>query len=214
MRAYISRPEHPIGGIIVFQEAFGVNTFIQSVCDRFAAEGYLAIAPELFHRTAGDGFTHPYDAGFDAIRPHLAAMGDAGLEADARAAYDWLTTEGGIAKDGVRSIGFCMGGRVSFLASTVLPLKRAACFYGSNIDKMLDRLPKVNTPLLFAWGGKDTHILPANRRATLDALDEARKSYVNVEFSDADHGFFCDQRSSYHERSAKIVWPMALEFLK
>src|SRR5215469_6298843 len=86
MRAYAATPpEHgPYPGLIVFQEAFGVNRHIRDVVDRFAREGYLAIAPELFHRTAPPGFEGSF-ADFQAVRPHVMALTDANLEADLRA---------------------------------------------------------------------------------------------------------------------------------
>src|SRR5580704_12486349 len=89
MRAYISRPASAArGGLIVFQEAFGVNAHIRDVADRFAREGYLAIAPELFHRTA-PGLEAGY-TDFGAVMPHMQALSDAGLEADIRATHEWF----------------------------------------------------------------------------------------------------------------------------
>src|ERR1700683_720419 len=89
MRAYISRPAStPRGGLIVFQEAFGVNPHIRDVADRFAREGYLCIAPELFHRTA-PGLEAGY-VDFGAVMPHMQALSDPGLEVDIRATHDWL----------------------------------------------------------------------------------------------------------------------------
>ena len=90
MAAYVARPESggPHPGLLVFQEAFGVNHHIRNVCDRFGAEGYVAIAPELFHRTA-PGFEGNY-ADFDSVRPHVQAVTAENAELDVRAAYEWL----------------------------------------------------------------------------------------------------------------------------
>src|ERR1700689_4820408 len=89
MKAYVSHPASaPRGGLIVFQEAFGVNPHIRDVADRFAREGYLAIAPELFHRTAPGleaGYTN-----FTEVVPHMQALTNEGLEGDIRAAHGWL----------------------------------------------------------------------------------------------------------------------------
>src|SRR5580700_856967 len=91
MRAYISRPAStPVGGLIVFQEAFGVNAHIRDVADRFAREGYLCISPELFHRTAPGLETGYTD--FSLVAPHMQALTDPGLEADIRATHGWLRT--------------------------------------------------------------------------------------------------------------------------
>jgi carboxymethylenebutenolidase len=213
MRAYVARPEgSPRGGLLVFQEAFGVNSYIRSVADRFAREGFLAIAPELFHRTADEGFEVAY-TDFESAKPHFYAITVEGLEADTRAAYDWLVADGGIDPAQISSAGFCLGGRVSYIANSVLPLKAAVSFYGGGIDTLLDRVPKLHGPMLFLWGGKDARITPDLRRAVVDALTASGKSFVHTVFSDADHGFFCDARASFHPRSAELAWPQALSFL-
>ena len=91
MRAYVARPQGtPRAGLIVFQEAFGVNAHIRDVTERFAREGYLAISPELFHRSA-PGFEGSY-SDFPAVMPHLQKLTDAGITADTRATFDWLQT--------------------------------------------------------------------------------------------------------------------------
>src|SRR5437763_2368983 len=111
MRAYVARPAAPVTrGLLVFQEAFGVNAHIRDVADRFAAQGYLAIAPELFHRTA-PGFDCAY-TDFATAAPQLASITEAGLDADTRAAYGWLEKTVG---DNIASVGYCLGGRVSFV---------------------------------------------------------------------------------------------------
>ena len=94
MRAWFARPKDGAAhaGLLVFQEAFGVNAHIRDIAERFAKEGYLAIAPELFHRT-GPGFEGRYDD-FPSTMPHMRALTDAGTEVDQRAAYEWLRTNG------------------------------------------------------------------------------------------------------------------------
>lgn len=211
MRAYVARPDGaPRGGLIVFQEAFGVNPYIRSVADRFAREGYLTVAPELFHRSAEPGFEAGY-AEFETIRPHYMAVTEAGIEADARAAFDWLKGQGA---EKIGAVGFCLGGRAAFVADSVLPLTRAVSFYGGGIDQITGRAKDLQAPILLIWGGKDTHIGADKRRVTMEALEAAGKPYAHIVFSEAEHGFFCDARSNYHPRSAELVWPLVLEFLK
>jgi len=91
MAAYVARPGEggPHPGLLVFQAAFGVNHHIRSVAERFAAEGYVAIAPELFHRSAPPGFEGSY-TDFPAVMPHLQAVTPETAEADIRSAYEWL----------------------------------------------------------------------------------------------------------------------------
>ena len=108
-----------------------------------------------------------------------------------------------------------MGGRISFLANASLPLRAAASYYGGGIaPALLDRAANLHAPMLFFWGGLDKHIPAEQRNAVIDAVRSAGKSYANVEFSDADHGFNCDERASYQPRAARQAWALLLEFLK
>ena len=215
MAAYGARPENggPHPGLLVFQEAFGVNGHIRTVCDRFAAEGYVVIAPELFHRTA-PGFEGSY-TDFPAVMPHLKAVTTETAEMDVRAAYERLRSNAQVKANEISSVGFCMGGRVSFLANSVVPLRGAVSFYGGGIAPgLLDRAAKLQAPSLLIWGGLDKHITPKHRRAVTEALTAQQKTFVNVEFSRADHGFFCDERSAYEPHSARQAWALTLEFLR
>jgi carboxymethylenebutenolidase len=215
MAAYVARPDsdiqHP--GIIVLQEAFGVNSHIRDVAGRLAGEGYVAIAPELFHRTA-PGFEGDYQ-NFPAVQPHLRAVTPKTAEPDLRATLAWLQAAPFVGRTKIFSVGFCMGGRISFLADSMLPLRAAASFYGGGIaPDLLDRASAMHGPLLLIWGGLDKHIGPEQRGAVVQALRRSGKTYVNVEFSDADHGFFCDERPSYQPRAARQAWALLLEFLR
>lgn len=213
MRVFVARPDGlgEFPGILVFQEAFGVNDHIRDVAQRFAALGYVAAAPELFHRTA-PGFDGRYDD-FGSVRPHMSALTNEGLEADIRTTYDFLTNDAQC--DGsVVSIGFCMGGRVSYLANSVVELKAAASFYGGGIaPALLDRASRQTGPLLLVWGGLDKHIGADQRGAIREALHAASRPYVETLFSFADHGFFCDQRASYNHDAARDAWALSISFL-
>ncbi|MFZ0730866.1 MAG: dienelactone hydrolase family protein [Candidatus Sulfotelmatobacter sp.] len=216
MGAYVARPAGPgrYPGLMVFQEAFGVNGHIRKVSDRFAAEGYVAIAPELFHRTAPMGYEGDYK-NFPSVMPHYQAVTNEAAEADIQATYDWLHSNSKVKADEISCVGFCMGGRVSFLANAVVPLKAAVSFYGGGIAQgLLDRAAKLHGPALLIWGGLDKHITPEHRKAVVDALAAQHKTYVNVEFSNADHAFFCDERSAYEPNAARQSWALTLEFLR
>jgi carboxymethylenebutenolidase len=215
MGTYVARPEGEArGGVLVFQEAFGVNHHIRNVTERFAAEGYVAIAPELFHRTAPAGFEGSY-SDFPAVMPHVKAVTPEGAEADIRAAYDWLGSAAKVQASEISCVGFCMGGRVSFIANSAVRLRAAVSFYGGGIaPALLDRAAKVQAPSLLIWGGLDKHIPTEQRRDVTDALSAEKKIYVNVEFSNADHGFFCDERPSFELKSARQAWALTLEFLR
>ena len=116
MRLYVARPTgaRPARGLLVMQEAFGINAHIRDVTERFAREGFLAVAPELFHRT-GAGFEGKYDD-FPSAMAHMKELRDPSMEADFRAAYDWLRGNGIAGSSPIAAIGFCMGGRAAVLA--------------------------------------------------------------------------------------------------
>ncbi len=123
LRAFVAKPDgQATRGLLVFQEAFGVNAHIRNVTERFAAEGFLAISPELFHRTA-PGFECGYSE-FALATPHLQAITEQGLDADVRAAFGWLEREG--VGGNSAAVGYCLGGRAAFVANSAVPLKAAA----------------------------------------------------------------------------------------
>jgi carboxymethylenebutenolidase len=215
MNAYTACPaeEGSFPGILVFQEAFGVNPHIRDVTDRISREGYVAIAPELFHRT-GPGFEGAY-ADRASIMPHMQAMKEEDQVMDIAAAYDWLKTHPQAIPDRIASIGFCMGGRMSFLASSTVTLRAAISFYGGGIaPTLLPRAANLSAPMLFFWGGLDKHIPQEQIRTVMDELKRVGKTYVNVEISDADHGFNCDERESYNPIAAALSWTLSLKFLE
>ena len=211
MRAWVARPEGPppTRGLLVFQEAFGVNAHIRDVTARFAKAGYLAISPELFHRTA-PGFDGRYDD-FPTAMTHLQRITEQGLDADARAAFGWLREQG--VAGNTAAVGYCLGGRVSFVANSGLPLRAAVSYYGGHIPPLIRRAPRLSGPTLFFWGGLDHHIPEEQRQAVIKGVSDAGKPVVDVVFSFADHGFFCDTRQSYQPEAAAQAWNLTLAFL-
>ena len=213
MAAFVARPKdsdkHP--GIFIFQEAYGVNSHIRDVTKRFAREGFIAIAPELFHRTA-HGFEGDYND-FNSTRVHTQALTNEGLLADINAINDWMHNNTKLLYDEIASVGFCMGGRVSFLANTTVKLKAAVSFYGGGITTILNRVPKIQAPQLMFWGGLDKHIDEAQINAVTSTLKSNNKVYTNVIVSNAEHAFFCDARSNFNPIAAKQAWALTLEFL-
>lgn len=216
MRAHVARPKTPRGqegrGVIVLQEAFGVNDYIRRMATRMAARGYLAIAPELFHRSARPGLEFLY-TDFKSAQPHLQALTGEGIAADLRACFDWLVAAG-IEDDNIAALGFCMGGRAAFLANLELPLAASVSFYGGGMRPLLPRVSEVHGPALLIWGGSDPNIPVEDTRAVADALKAAHKPFVEATFSEAGHGFACDAREAYHPKSASEAWALVDEFLE
>ncbi|TGE28241.1 dienelactone hydrolase family protein [Hymenobacter metallicola] len=210
--AYTAFPtlEGPHPGMILLQEAFGVNGHIRAVADRLAQAGYVVIAPELFHRTAPAGLEIPY-SDFASAAPHYQAITPEGLTADVQAAYTWLRNQPNVTEK-IGSIGFCLGGRVSFLTNAVLPLAAGVSYYGGGTHHLAGRAAELHAPHLFFWGGQDKHIPKEQVDAVMAALDAAGKPYLNTVISYADHGFLCDERPSYHAEAAQEAWALTLAF--
>ena len=215
MEGYLARPAtggpHP--GLLLLQEIFGVNEHIRDLAGRFAREGYAVLAPDLFHRQAPG-----HDAGYQDIPASIAiAMKYTGeqSEADLRAAHAHLRGRAGVQADRIGAIGYCMGGRLAFVANAVAPLAAAVSYYGGGIatDKM-QYAEQLSGPMLFVWAGLD-HYIPAEQHIALSAaLRKLQKPFVSVEFSSVNHGFFCDARADYNAAAAAQVWPLTLAFLR
>jgi carboxymethylenebutenolidase len=215
MQAFVAMPEPlPQAGILVFQEAFGVNNHIKNIVRRLAGEGFVAIAPELFHRTLPPGGEIPYPTSgdFSAVMPHINAITREGSLTDFQAAYDWL--KGQIKSENIGCIGFCMGGSASFTANSRLSLKAAVSYYGTRILQNLDLVSQQKGPLLLVWGGKDKGTPPEKLKELTDSLRAAGKDFINAEFSEAAHAFNCEERPAYHPASAVTAWGMTLAFFQ
>jgi len=216
MAAYAAVPagQGPFPGLLLFQEAFGVNHHIRELAERFAREGWITVAPELFHRTAPIGFEGGY-TDFSQVAPHMQALTEKSLSDDVLAAAAWLQRQPQFRAGASAAIGYCLGGRVSFLANSLLPLKAAVSYYGGRIaPDLLKRAPHLSGHHLFFWGGRDQHIPPEQIGAVLAGLQQAGKPYTNVVISDADHGFSCDERASFNPAAARDAWALTIAFLR
>ena len=192
----------PKGAIVVIQEIFGVNHHIRNVCDRLAAEGYVAIAPAIFDRVEPN-FTSGYSPDEIAVARKFVANPDwAAMLRDTQAAIDAAKSAGPV---GI--IGFCLGGSIAYAAATKLSgLKAAVGYYGGVIVRFADDKPTAPTQLHF--GEKDTGI-PLTDVETIKAKRPDVEVFV---YPGAHHGFHCDERASYDKASADIAWPRSMEF--
>ena len=190
------------GAIVVIQEIFGVNSHIRSVCDRFAQEGYVAIAPAIFDRIQ-PGFESGYSPDEVAhARTFIAAPDFAAYLRDTQAAIDAVKNEGPV---GI--VGFCLGGSVAFAAATKRSgLKAAVGYYGGMIAKSADDKPKV--PTLLHFGEKDAGIPLTD----VEAIKAKRPDVKIFIYPGAQHGFNCDQRASYDKTSADLAWQRTTAF--
>ena len=202
IRAWRADPAgKPRGGIVVIQEIFGVNSHIRDVTDRFAAEGYLAVAPAIFEHVE-KGFDVGYDPDSRARGIAIAGKMDRDqAQRDIAAAIE-VAKEGG--KVGI--VGFCLGGTVAWVAAANQPgLSAAVSYYGGGILSLKDLKPRV--PILMHFGEKDQHIPVAGVKEFAAAHPD-----IPVHVYPADHGFGCDQRESYDAPSARLAWTRTIEF--
>ncbi len=221
MPVFMAAPEgEKLPVIIVIQEIFGVNEHIKNVCRRLAGEGYIALAPELFHRQ-GTHITVPY-SDRDSAQPLLAALTNEDLVSDIRDVISFLRELPQAETSKVFTLGFCAGGFASLLAATKLQITGAISFYGSGVVRPREgiqlrpfapKLSDVRSPLLMFFGEKDASIPEGDRFEIRRVLDENHIPHELVVFGEADHGFFCDERKSYHAASAKLAWEKMIGWL-
>lgn len=192
----------PRGGLVVVQEIFGVNSHIREVCDGYAADGYLAIAPALFDRIRPRielGYTQQ-DVAQGIEYKGKSPIGHA--LADVAAAQKVAASAG---KVGI--VGYCWGGYVTWMAAS--RLEGFACaipYYGGGMLEAVGEQPRC--PVLAHFGAMDMHIPVEGVRAFAKAHPKA-----TVEIYDANHGFNCDHRGSHHPESAKVARERTLAFL-
>lgn len=223
MDIFIAAPESkekaPV--VIVLQEAFGVNHHIRSICERLAQEGFLAAAPELYHRE-GKHVEVDY-SNRPAIMPLLARLTNQGIIQDVRETINFLDNLPGADLQNISVMGFCVGGFASALVASKLSVKKMVSFYGAGMVRpregfelkpIVNELPQIKAKSLLFFGGQDASIPLGDREAIQAKLHEAKVPYDFVVFDKSDHGFFCDERKSFDEESAKIAWEKTLTFLK
>ena len=197
MRCYEAVPDgEPRGAVVVIQEAFGVNPHIEDVTRRFAAAGYHAVAPDMFHRTGGAVVDY---GDFGAVIEHFVGIGnDEAIMADVDAALGYLRGLG-FADRQIGIVGFCFGGRVTFLVASQRALGAAAGFYGGGIvtarfpsSPRSSTAPHLETPWLGLFGDRDESIPVDDVEQLRKALTDAPVAAEVVRYADAEHGFNCD----------------------
>jgi carboxymethylenebutenolidase len=226
MPAYLSHPEGggPFPGVIVVMEAFGLNQHIKDVTDRIAREGYVAIAPDMYYRGQGERVCG-YDSLQRAIELMMALPGYDEIVADVRALMDHLNAQPAVQKGSIGITGFCMGGFITFLAACHLPLKAAAPFYGGGIGRAMmpsERRPHppiedaagITAKMVVFYGDKDAFIPPDEVALVKERLAALGKDAEVIVYPGADHGFFCDERPSYHAPAAQDSWKRLLRLLE
>ncbi len=201
--AYRAEPKGPPkGGLVIVQEIFGVTGHIREVCDGYAADGYIAVAPALFDRLEPDVELAYDDDGTERGRGMRTELGWDRPVADIAAAVAELLPLGPV---GV--VGYCWGGSLAWLAATRIDgVKAAIGYYGGQIVQFKDETPRC--PVLLHFGRDDALITPEDVAAVRAAQPE-----VPVHVYPAGHGFNCTDRADYDPQSAALARERSLEFL-
>ena len=198
-------------GLLLFQEIFGVNAHIRTVAAQYALDGFVVLAPDVFWRQAPRvelGYVGDDRARGMAL---AQALQPAELLADIGTSVAALRARPEVGGRKVGTLGYCLGGRLAWLAAATTDVDAAVPFYGGGIHTMLDRAAAVRCPLQFHYAEHDDHI-------PLDAVERVRQAVagqgaeVHV-YPGAMHGFNCWARASYHAPSAALAHGRATAFL-
>lgn len=213
---YVAMPEGdgPFGAVVVLQEIFGVNGHIRDITERIAREGYVALAPALYHRQA-PGFETGYTAEDIQIGRQYKVQTKADeLLSDIQATINYSKTLPQVRDGGVGCIGFCFGGHVAYLAATLANTSAIASFYGAGIPDQvfgpgpvaLERTPQITGTLHCFFGTEDASIPTEAVGQIRAALEQSNIDHMIFEYEGAGHGFFCDRRGSYNSDAAADAW--------
>ena len=217
LAVYEARPDEPTSGVLLIHEAFGVTDHITDVARRLARLGHYVVAPDFFHR-GGTGTVAPYHDIQQAIPFFRSLSGDDDLLADADTALEHLRRQG-FADSRIGVLGFCFGGRVSFLVGARRPLGAAVTFYGGGVAEgrvglppLVDLAPALRAPWQGHFGDLDTGIPVDQVEALRGAASLAAATTELHRYAEAGHGFNCDDRDAYHEPSATLAWGRTLDW--
>ena len=210
--AYLALPPSGSGpGLVLFQEIFGVNDTIRSTAEQYALDGFVVLAPDVFWQQEPR-----VDLGYEgADRDRaVALMNGADPAALLRDLQDSVAALRGLPEVGGRkvgAVGYCLGGRLAYLAAAEAGVDAAVAYYGGGIQNHLALAEKIACPVQFHYGELDAHIPPPAVDAVRTAMS-GKPSEVHV-YPGADHGFSCWARGSYHAPSAALAHGRSLQFL-
>jgi carboxymethylenebutenolidase len=204
--AYLATPASGKGpGVVVIQEWWGLVGHIKSVCDRFAAEGFTALAPDMYHGKTAD---EPDGAG-----KLFMALNIGQAEKDLKGAAAHLAQHSSTKKLG--AVGFCMGGQLALFAATLNPSIGATVdFYGIHPNVKPD-YAKLSGPVLGLFAEKDTFVTPATAKEVDAAIKKAGKQSEIHIYPNVDHAFFNDEnKGAYNKAAADDAWRRTLAFFR
>ena len=215
MDGYLTQPEEPgpHPAVMVIQEIWGVNSHIQSVTDRFPSQGYVGLAPAMYHREGP--MTTGLHEEFPTALDRVSRCTDDNILSDVKSALAFLQEQPFVLSDRIGIVGFCFGGRVSYLAAgSISDIKATVVFYGGLILQPLGRsgpsplelTSDITSPLLGLFGQEDQNPTPEDVGMIESELQKHGIAHEFHLYPDADHGFHCDTRPSYRPEAAKDAW--------
>ncbi|MBO9470550.1 dienelactone hydrolase family protein [Endozoicomonas sp. G2_2] len=216
--AYRALPECGYGpAVIVLQEIFGVNRHIREVCDFYAEEGYVAIAPDLFHQFAA-GIELGYEpADFEQAFDYFQRLdvdrtvADIGATVTAARRMDAVVADD--SAGGVGVVGFCLGGKLAYLAAAHCDVDAAVGYYGVGIDDALDLADRIRCPMALHFGGHDKFSPPATIEKIRAAFDGRDDVQIFV-YDNADHAFTRWGNDHYNPGAARLAHTRTLAVLR
>ena len=199
--------------VILLMEAFGLTSHIQDVATRIAKEGYVVLTPDLYYRELTNN-----KFGYEEVEQAMAMMYrlDFGkpIEEDIRAAIAYLKSQSNVFSEKIGVTGFCLGGGLSFLSACKFSdeIAAVASFYGMVLDEWIEAVTNISVPIYLFYGGIDSFIPPERVQQIETRFQELSKEYTLKVYPDADHGFFCHERSSYNRLAAEDSWNELTQF--
>ena len=209
---YLSLPPTGTGpGIVLIQEIFGVNSHIRAVADQYALDGYVVLAPDLFWRQK-PGVQLGYDeADFSTAMGMMQKLDFSLALSDLKSTVQALRTRPECS-GGVASLGYCMGGLLSYLSAVSAGVDAAICYYPGSIEKHLDKASQVTCPLLIHFAQQDHYISAAAVSAVQQTFADVAHATINV-YPGVDHGFNCWERPAYDQKTSAKAHGASLAFL-
>lgn len=209
---YLSLPPTGKGpGIVLIQEIFGVNSHIRAVADQYALDGYVVLAPDLFWRQSPGTQLGYSEADFGTALGMMQKLDFTLALSDLTSAVQTLRARAECTGR-VASLGFCMGGLLSYLSAVGAGVDAAVCYYPGSIEKHLDKAAQVTCPMLIHFAENDHYIPAAAVAAVQHAFAHAEHVTVNV-YPGVDHGFNCWEPPAYHQKTSSLAHGTSLAFL-
>lgn len=213
MRVYVSGPDGagPFPGVVIIHNQGGVADILH-IADQIASAGYVAAAPDMYYRDGTDCR--------DAAPARRARLHDVTVIQDVNATVDFLKGQEEVKRERLGILGFCMGGRVTYLMAAANPgFKAAVVYYGGGIflpwgdgPSPFERTAQIHCPMMGHFGEEDENPSPEDVRKMDAELAKHNKAHEFYSYRAAGHAFMNKTRDTYRQRAAEASWPRTVEF--